>query len=255
MLLVLPFGSNENYVGLERLIQNNIILDAYALHDGPYFFLPKQDISNKVNARQILYNNWMGADMIIKDQPLSLLQEYFGEKIAFYFAYSEFFNRALIICAAAGAFMTYLAYQENTALWGFFKRRGLEETFCITPSARNTHLCPRCRDFDLCPFYEAYTACNQLYLNFFIETTNMVNFSLFIIVWGTIFVTLWRRRECYLSWLWELNMDGAHVTRPGYKINLKSIRRSKVTGILRSYESVGRKILLIFKAIFILCLF
>ncbi|KPJ19209.1 NADPH:adrenodoxin oxidoreductase, mitochondrial [Papilio machaon] len=56
ILLMLPFGLYENYVGLNRLLKHRIILDAFPLHDGPYFFVPSQD-PTRINGRQALNFN------------------------------------------------------------------------------------------------------------------------------------------------------------------------------------------------------
>ncbi|XP_068629080.1 anoctamin-4-like [Battus philenor] len=80
ILCMLPFGDYENYFGLNRLLKNRIILDVYPLHDGPYFFLQDQDAS-KVNGRQVLYGTWLSFLTIIGRQPISLINEYMGEKI------------------------------------------------------------------------------------------------------------------------------------------------------------------------------
>ncbi|KPI93251.1 Anoctamin-5 [Papilio xuthus] len=77
-LLNVPFGDRQNYIGLERLMKRNIVIDAYALHDGPYFIT--QDATN-INARQILFYNWVGFRNIFTRQPLNVVHEYFGPKI------------------------------------------------------------------------------------------------------------------------------------------------------------------------------
>lgn len=47
----LPFGDRVNQYGLHRLLKRNVVLDAYALHDGPYFHLEGQTAA-VANGRQ-----------------------------------------------------------------------------------------------------------------------------------------------------------------------------------------------------------
>ncbi|XP_045452390.1 anoctamin-5-like [Melitaea cinxia] len=81
ILLHLPFGDRANYYGINRLLKRQIIVDAYALHDGPYFLLPNQTARGS-NARQILYYSWTRVENIFKSQPLHLIHEYFGPTAA-----------------------------------------------------------------------------------------------------------------------------------------------------------------------------
>ncbi|XP_037872055.1 anoctamin-5 isoform X2 [Bombyx mori] len=250
IFLALPFGNNENYVGLERLLKRNLIIDAYALHDGPYFFLPKQDVANVVNVRQILYTNWIGADALLKAQPLSLLQEYFGEKIAFYFAFCELFNRFLLLSCGAGIVMIYEAFKELNLKTALYKRRGVENTFCLNVgSYKNSYMCPNCRDFNICPFTRVTDHCKEVTLGFMLESPYMINYYIFIMIWGIIFIFVWKRREHYLSWLWESDCGSTSILRPDHKANFKTIKRSKVTGILKNYDSVFTKIFNIIKSL------
>ncbi|XP_064076866.1 anoctamin-5-like [Vanessa tameamea] len=110
ILLQLPFGQHENHYGIDKLINSNIVLDAFALHDGPYFITPKQKASEYINARQVLFYNWVGFINIWKMQPIHMIKEYFGERVAFYFSYYEFFNIMLTIITVVGAWMAFDQY-------------------------------------------------------------------------------------------------------------------------------------------------
>ncbi|XP_046973832.1 anoctamin-5-like [Vanessa cardui] len=109
ILLNLPFGNAANHYSINRLLERNIILDAYALHDGPYRFMPDQTVFGS-NARQILYYKWSGFTNMFKFQPLHLIHEYFGPQIAFYFAFYGFLNTALAIASIGGVINTALPY-------------------------------------------------------------------------------------------------------------------------------------------------
>ncbi|XP_013147198.1 PREDICTED: anoctamin-9-like [Papilio polytes] len=105
-LLTVPFGDRQNYIGLERLMKRNIVVDAYALHDGPYYI--PQDAS-RINARQILFYNWAGMTNMFTRQPLTLVHEYFGLKVALYFAYYGLYNIFLAIASIVALLTFFLA--------------------------------------------------------------------------------------------------------------------------------------------------
>ncbi|KPJ19211.1 Anoctamin-5 [Papilio machaon] len=109
-LLNVPFGDRQNYIGMERLIKRKVVIDAYALHDGPYFIT--QDASS-INARQILFYNWVGITNIFTRQPLNLVQEYFGPKVALYFAYYGLYNIFLAIASIVALITLFLAIFLN----------------------------------------------------------------------------------------------------------------------------------------------
>ncbi|CAH2099934.1 unnamed protein product [Euphydryas editha] len=113
ILLHLPFGDHANHYGINRLLKRNIILDAYALHDGPYFLIPKQK-ARELNARQILYYTWTGVQNIFKSQPLHLIHEYFGPTVTFYFAFYGYLNKALAVASIGGIITFVLPFIDKS---------------------------------------------------------------------------------------------------------------------------------------------
>ena len=93
---------NQHLVGIEKLLAGNLsqilikpissnqfILDGaynsvYPLHDGSY--------KEKGCQRNILYEEWASLKVWIKHQPLDNIKEYFGVKIALYFAWLGFYT-------------------------------------------------------------------------------------------------------------------------------------------------------------------
>ncbi|XP_064076867.1 anoctamin-5-like [Vanessa tameamea] len=141
ILLHLPFGDQANHYGINRLLERNILLDAYALHDGPYHFMPDQSVVGS-NARQILYYEWSGFQNIFKSQPLHLIHEYFG---------------------------------------------------------------PKCEEWHRCPHRRLTQYCNSMDINILLDHPYLGYFSLFTVLWAFTFITLWKRKEYFLKWIWELN--------------------------------------------------
>jgi anoctamin-1 len=65
--------------GIDRLINDETYIAAYALHDG--------EIATKGSKRHLLYNKWASLKKIFHYQPLDHIKDYFGVKIGIYFAW------------------------------------------------------------------------------------------------------------------------------------------------------------------------
>jgi hypothetical protein len=50
----------------------------------------------------MLWNNWARPKKIFTSQPIELINEYFGEKLAFYFSWLDFYTKSLIVPAILG---------------------------------------------------------------------------------------------------------------------------------------------------------
>ncbi|XP_073945168.1 anoctamin-5-like [Choristoneura fumiferana] len=193
LLLNLPFGDHENYVGYNRLLQGRIILDAFPLHDGPYFAVPGQ-FPAEYNARQILNYNWAGWGNLLKLQPLNLIHEYFGDRLAFLFAFYGFYTVSLIIPAiiSTDAILLDLRIFLNDSAKNYY-------AYNIYPKP----MCPTCIHLEGCRFIpqEYFRIAENIARIFDQEDINVI--MVYIVIWATLFVLFWRRKEYYWSWMWE----------------------------------------------------
>nr|XP_037871805.1 anoctamin-5 isoform X2 [Bombyx mori] len=222
-------NSEREWIELIRLLNMNIIADAYALHDGPYFLTRRQDFS-KVSGRQILYYNWTGLCNIFKLQPLNVINEYFGSRIGFYFAFLQFYNLGLSIAALGGIIITLLGIFDKT----------YETVYKdVCHDKLNKTVCPRCSSFIGCPFLNL-----KKYYCFGTKLVNVLDngylhyYCYFVVLWGPILMILWRRREMYLLWMWELyNVKEMVSTRPEFSMNYSKPNQSTDTGLWKYYNS------------------
>ncbi|XP_049883930.1 anoctamin-5-like [Pectinophora gossypiella] len=84
ILQAVTFGEPGNYVGLQRLLDRNIIIDAFPLHEGP-FFLSKHQKTSEAHGRQALFYHWVGYRNLFRWQPIHLIREYLGERVTLLF--------------------------------------------------------------------------------------------------------------------------------------------------------------------------
>ncbi|KAI8435500.1 hypothetical protein MSG28_003797 [Choristoneura fumiferana] len=230
ILLQLPFGDQANHFGLNRLLDKKVFLDAYALHDGEYFAMRNEDRmygSAITNARQMLFYTWVGKNNAFKVHPLNLIREYFGEKVGMYFAFYEFYNHALLIAAVSGLIVFISAYFNTTD-------KVFERDVCA--NANNTYICPRCNSFDACPFIKLTNFCYLAKLHRVLDNPYTVFYAIFLTMWAAAFYVLWKRKQSYWVWLWEINTDRTKdAFRTNYSRSYLSKPLSTRTGLDISY--------------------
>uniref|UniRef100_A0A8C7J0Q6 Anoctamin n=1 Tax=Oncorhynchus kisutch TaxID=8019 RepID=A0A8C7J0Q6_ONCKI len=90
-------------VGVARLLNEGAYTAAFPLHEGP-FELPEYEVHpDELNQRQVLFRYWARWSKWYKYQPLDHIREYFGEKIALYFAWLGFYTAWLLPAAVVGS--------------------------------------------------------------------------------------------------------------------------------------------------------
>ncbi|KAG7218117.1 hypothetical protein CRUP_008669, partial [Coryphaenoides rupestris] len=88
-------------VGVARLLSEGAYAAAFPLHEGQYQ-LPKGEVCpEELNKRQVLFQYWARWSKWYKYQPLDHIREYFGEKIAIYFAWLEPITTCWSLCRPA----------------------------------------------------------------------------------------------------------------------------------------------------------
>uniref|UniRef100_A0A8C5ME24 Anoctamin n=1 Tax=Leptobrachium leishanense TaxID=445787 RepID=A0A8C5ME24_9ANUR len=83
-------------VGVERMMKEGIYTAAFPLHE---YNVPP----GSLNPRQVLYHHWARWSQWYKYQPLDHIREYFGEKVAIYFAWLGFYTAWLLPAAVVGS--------------------------------------------------------------------------------------------------------------------------------------------------------
>lgn len=218
------FGEEETQFGYKQLKYNGVIMDVYPLHEGRL----KRDNDNSppMNVRQKLKADWASSSRIFKYQPISAIREYFGEKIALYFAWIGLYTSFLVPAAIVG----FLCF-----LYGCFTIPTDIPTKekCESPKDVNGsylfYMCPLCAK--ICPYFFLNTSCMYSKLTRAFDNEATIFFAIFMALWATLFLEFWKRKQVTLAYEWH-TMDFEEVgeqPRPEYKLYANHIITNQIT--------------------------
>lgn len=184
--IVLASSIIERHIGIDALIESKYLNDHFALHEQ--------------EALTDLRKNWaLNFNMI--SQPIMKLRNYFGEKIALYFAWLEFYAKMLVWPAVIGLLLFIVDVIRHK----------------------------RSTDAD----EDGKKDVNDGYY--------LVFFSVFVVIWSTLFTELWKRKNSIYNTLWGSvahDASAAHE-RPQF---VGEIRHDPITDMKQVwYQSVTER--------------
>uniref|UniRef100_A0AAG5DL36 Anoctamin n=1 Tax=Anopheles atroparvus TaxID=41427 RepID=A0AAG5DL36_ANOAO len=196
-------------IGIRRLVEDQVYLDAYPLHDGC------TDVKSSCQ-RALLLEEWASINKWIKHQPLDHIKEYFGVKIAMYFAWLGFYTHMLIPASVVGLicfFYGLLTYKGNQ----------LSKEIC---GDNTTIMCPQCDR--LCDYWALQTTCDVSKLSHIFDNEMTIVFSIFMSVWATLYLEMWKRYSSRIQHRWGITeyCSLAEPPRPQYLSRLKNIKKT-----------------------------
>ncbi|CAF3746759.1 unnamed protein product [Adineta steineri] len=223
--------------GIDRLIAKKAYESYFPLHE-PFHSNVRNinddglnDREVRLNDRQKLKKYWATMRQCFKFQPLFLIRSYMGEKVAFYFALTGFYNQMLIPPALVG--LIIFIY-------------GVASVFTDTPTSdicgsygQSTYMCPRCDK--ICPFWKLSESCVYSKISYVFDNTATVVFAILMSLWARWFVEFWKRREAVLRYEWDsINFDSTiEPIRPAYETKAEKMggerRTNPVTEINEPY--------------------
>ncbi|XP_063320120.1 anoctamin-7 isoform X1 [Pelmatolapia mariae] len=212
-------------VGVDRLLNEGAYTAAFPLHEGP-FQLPKHEVRpDELNQRQVLYYYWARWCKWYKYQPLDHIREYFGEKIALYFAWLGFYTAWLLPAAVVGT----LVFVSGVMSMG--TNTPAEE---ICNSGASYTMCPLCKT---CKAWNMSEICTLTKLGYLFDHPGTVFFSVFMSFWAVTFLEYWKRKMATLAHHWDC-MDfheEEERPRPEFAAMAPTMEQNPVTGVKEPY--------------------
>uniref|UniRef100_A0A183C1D0 Anoctamin n=1 Tax=Globodera pallida TaxID=36090 RepID=A0A183C1D0_GLOPA len=194
---------NKLRFGIDKLLRNRTYTAAFPLHDELNKKAKRVDFE-KCSDRQLLYESWVKVKNVFKYQPLDLIQNYFGTKIGFYFAWLGYYTRCLWPISLLGIlFMLY----------------GV-----ITVSKDAPRHVP------------VNATCLYTRITYVIDNWSTIIFAAIMSIWITLFLEGWKRYHAELAYKW--NVQGfepeEEMMRPEFQFRRKKM--SKLNPVTKQEE-------------------
>ncbi|PIC39466.1 hypothetical protein B9Z55_011144 [Caenorhabditis nigoni] len=199
--------------GLTWLLMRDVYEEAFVLHapskEEPYFKEMQNGSLKTYNEfiseiehdpRKSLSNAW---ERWYKFQPLNKIRDYFGEQIAYYFAWQGTFITLLWPAVIFGFIVFIYGFIDSISSspldWNHCKVVNfLGKTENVPCGMRN----------GVTLFFSMLT---QWFMSSF-DTKMNAFFAVFMSIWGSVFVQIWKRNNSVLSYQW--NSDDFHAIEP-----------------------------------------
>ncbi|KAJ8410646.1 hypothetical protein AAFF_G00186030, partial [Aldrovandia affinis] len=221
-----PYGVvKKGEVGIARLVSENIFSAAYPLHEGP-FEMPEGPVDpQSLDLRQILHQYWARWACWKKYQPLDHIREYYGEKIALYFAWLGFYTGWLLPAAGVGTVVFLFG------IWLMAIDVPAKE---ICDSGGTYIMCPLC---NICSYWNLSSICITFKAGLLFDNGGTVFFSIFMSLWAVTFLEYWKRTNAVLAHRWDCSEFEEIEERPRAEFTAMAPMtvRNPVTGAEEPY--------------------
>ncbi|XP_062432345.1 anoctamin-9 [Rhea pennata] len=164
---------------LRDLMKKNVFEAAFPLHE-------------KEEKSLFLKEKWARWRDIFCQQPIENIRGYFGEKVALYFAWLGWYTYLLGIAAVVGL----LVFVAGITV---FSSSQVSKEIC---EANTTIMCPLCDQ--KCPFWLLSDTCTYAKVTHMIDNEGTVLFAMFMAIWATVFLELWKRQRATVVTNWDL---------------------------------------------------
>lgn len=160
--------------------------------------------------------------------PVCFRFRYYGEKVAFYFSFLGFYTRMLLYPGIFGV---------AVFLYGLISTEGSSIIQEVCSPAIDRVMCPICRP-PRCGFTNLSDGCVNATWNYHTDNPATLALACFTVIWATVFLKMWKRREAELAYEWDTYDIKEHedsVLRPEYEQSAPSRRPNPVTRELEPY--------------------
>ncbi|NXT96055.1 ANO9 protein, partial [Anhinga rufa] len=176
------------------ILQNTVTPDLEKLHDlmKKKVFEAMFPLHEKEEVREFLEEKWARWRDIFCQQPIEKIRCYFGEKVALYFAWLGWYTYLLGIAAVVGLVIFVAGITV-------FSSSQVSKEIC---EASDTIMCPLCDQ--QCPFWRLSDTCTYAKVTHMIDNEGTVLFAMFMAIWATVFLELWKRQRATVVTNWDL---------------------------------------------------
>ncbi|NXU23749.1 ANO9 protein, partial [Thalassarche chlororhynchos] len=176
------------------ILQNTMTPDLEKLDDlmKKKVFEATFPLHEKEEVREFLKEKWARWRDIFSQQPIEKIRCYFGEKVALYFAWLGWYTCLLGIAAVVGL----VVFVAGITV---FNSSQVSKEIC---EASNTIMCPLCDQ--KCPFWLLSDTCTYAKVTHMIDNEGTVLFAMFMAIWATVFLELWKRQRATVVTNWDL---------------------------------------------------
>ncbi|EDW81887.2 uncharacterized protein Dwil_GK25421 [Drosophila willistoni] len=190
-------------LGVEKLIQDGIYTCAYTLHD-------KEE-------RDRLLKEWANIGKWKNLQPLDHVKDYFGAKVALYFAWLGFYTQMLIPVSIIGIICF---------IYGFITWNSDPISRDICNDNGTTIMCPQCDRS--CDYWKLSETCTSSKFNYLIDNSMTVVFAFVMAIWAVVYLEFWKRYSAGLVHRWGLTGFNHNVEHPRPQYLAKISRSKKI---------------------------
>ncbi|CAF1322568.1 unnamed protein product, partial [Rotaria sordida] len=165
------FTSSTRRSGIEVLLEEGVYEAAYPLHDQ---LIREQDAGEPEtwNDRMKLYYRWAKFKNIFRIQPIHAIRDYYGERLAFYFAWLGWYNSLLIIPSILGIFVL---------LWGLLSVKYDRPTLDTCNSTSTYLMCPK---LDRQSYWFLNETCFNAKMSYIFDNSASVAFAIMISIFA-----------------------------------------------------------------------
>ncbi|KAM4850559.1 anoctamin-9 [Urocitellus parryii] len=139
-----------------------------------------------------LKKNWARWRNLARRQPIDDIRNYFGEKVALYFAWLGWYTYMLVPAALVGL----LVFLSGFAL---FDASQISKEIC---EAQDILLCPLGHQSR--SFQPLSSTCTFAKLTHLFDNEGTVLFAIFMALWATVFLEIWKRQRARVVLHWDL---------------------------------------------------
>ncbi|PAA80632.1 hypothetical protein BOX15_Mlig001965g5 [Macrostomum lignano] len=218
------------------MIKRGIYSCAFPPHEGPSK-IPADKPAHQLNSRQVLHKYWARWSRWHKYQPLEHIREYFGEKVAFYYAFIGHYTTWLVPASVMGV---------GVFVYGCCTLRDnviVQET---CHSHNEFKMCPLCddKDSESCKYWYLSDMCGYILISYLFDNHGTLVYSMFASFWACCFLESWKRQSAILASRWDMvdYIEMQERARPEYTSKCTEFAEDPITGLIEPHFSHAKRL-------------